>query len=278
VECLLNESYKSRHKLVAHGYNAVGGTTAPAVVTPSSPSSAPKTIVSLAVGEAGKEDAAKPADVVHLLVLTLSLLAEKIGQHWLLDRKRTLFTGNYLLLSMFLETVPFFQGLSHQEMDTLCSLGVVVHRPANYVVVSEGLPGDAFFVLLHGQVDVSVKGATMLRQKPGKHFGETSLIKDIPCTATIRTVTPCLVLCYHKAAFLELVDSFPGVRDGLEAFIEHCTVVNLKALNLPLFQKVSDERMDVLARNAVFRVLAPGETLFPKGGLDDNGFVVSQVP
>ena len=287
----MNESYKSPYRVV--GYSAEANVPklahSPAPQRDSSdshsPGGSPRLRRTPRLSVFGDDAAAAAASTpqladdgnCHVLVLSLSVLTEKVGQHWILDRKRQLFTTDYKLLSVFLATVPFLETLSADQMDQMCRVGSVVRRPANYVIVSEGLPGDAFFVLLHGQVDISIKGVSTAHAGTGKHFGETSLIKDIPTTATVRSVSPCLVLCYHKTVFLELMGSFPGVYEGLETFIEHCTVVNLKSLNLPLFQKVSDDRMDTLARNAVFRVLAPGEILYSKGDVDDNGFIVSQV-
>ena len=43
----------------------------------------------------------------HLLALPVKALLDKLGSHWMLDRKRTLVTTNPQILSMFLECVPY---------------------------------------------------------------------------------------------------------------------------------------------------------------------------
>lgn len=281
VEGLMHESFPSCFKSV--GYGSVS--CAPTITGSPSITSAAAAVVISAIppvlddtaSAAGGSATSAGTDVCHLLVLPFSTLAEKIGQYWLLDRRRNLISSNPRFLSLFLESVPFFEGLTHDQMATLCESGDVIQRPGNFVLISEGLPGDAFFVLIHGQVEVSLKGVTTATRGPGQHFGETSLVKGIPCTATVRSLSHCLVLCYHKTAFLSIIRSFPGVRQGLEEFIEQCTVVNLKALKLSLFHRVPEDRMEQLARSAVFRVLLPGEMLYSKGEMSDTGFVVSQV-
>lgn len=291
-EVLLNDAYKCEYKAVGF---AAGG--APPVddayeVTESAlfatPLQGPSVSGAAAAGAAaaggpgppdGGAGSVTPGDTgtCQVLVLSLQLLRERLGQHWLLNRKLNLFTAQPLLLSAFMRQVPFLEELTDAELHALCARGVVMHRPANYVLMSEGMQGDAFFVLLHGSVGISVKGITTAVQGPGKHFGETSLVKGIPVTATVRSQSPCLVLVYHRAEFLRFLEEAPAARTSVDAFIAHCTVVNLKAMKLPLFQRVSDTRMDVLARSAVFRVLAPGEVLYSKGDVDDNGFILSQV-
>jgi ATP-binding cassette subfamily B protein len=73
-------------------------------------------------------------------------------------------------------------------------------------VVIEGEPGERFYVVLSGMLEVSQAGRgqrTLLR--PGDYFGEVSLAMDIPRTASVRAVTPVTVASCDKAAFDEYV-------------------------------------------------------------------------
>ncbi len=73
-------------------------------------------------------------------------------------------------------------------------------------VVIEGEPGERFYVVLNGMLEVSqaARGQrTLLR--PGDYFGEVSLVMDMPRTASVRAVTPVTVASCDKAAFDEYI-------------------------------------------------------------------------
>ncbi len=90
---------------------------------------------------------------------------------------------------------------------------------AGSVVVREGEPGDRFYVLLSGLAAVSqssLGGRRVLRA--GEPFGEVSLAMDVPRTATVTAMTPCVVASCDAATFDELLrplfadDSDEGVE------------------------------------------------------------------
>lgn len=73
-------------------------------------------------------------------------------------------------------------------------------------VVREGEPGDRFYVVLSGMLEVTQAGRgprTLLR--PGDHFGEVALAMGMPRTATVVAVTPASVASCDRAAFDEFI-------------------------------------------------------------------------
>jgi ATP-binding cassette, subfamily B, bacterial len=78
-------------------------------------------------------------------------------------------------------------------------------QPGKTVVI-EGEPGERFYVVLSGMLEVTQAGRgprTML--KPGDYFGEVALAMDMPRTASVRAVTPSTVASCDKATFDEFV-------------------------------------------------------------------------
>ena len=76
-------------------------------------------------------------------------------------------------------------------------------QPGKTVVI-EGEPGERFYVVLNGMLEVTQAGRgqrTLLR--PGDYFGEVALAMDIPRTASVRAVTPATVASVDRAAFDE---------------------------------------------------------------------------
>ena len=74
------------------------------------------------------------------------------------------------------------------------------------VMIREGEPGDRFFVLLSGMAGVSQSALGERRVlKPGEFFGEVALTMNVPRTATVIAMTPCVVASCDESTFDELV-------------------------------------------------------------------------
>ena len=73
-------------------------------------------------------------------------------------------------------------------------------------VVIEGEPGERFYVVLAGMLEVTQAGrGTRTLLRPGDYFGEVALAMDMPRTASVRAVTPATVASCDKATFDEFV-------------------------------------------------------------------------
>jgi ATP-binding cassette, subfamily B, bacterial len=73
-------------------------------------------------------------------------------------------------------------------------------------VIAEGRPGDRFYVVLSGMLEVSQ--ASLGHRgvlKPGDYFGEVALALDIPRTATVRAITPATLAWCDRPTFDEYV-------------------------------------------------------------------------
>jgi CRP-like cAMP-binding protein len=51
--------------------------------------------------------------------------------------------------------------------------------------VTQGEPGDAFYAIRSGRVDVIRDGQQVTRLGPGDHFGEIALLNDQPRNASV---------------------------------------------------------------------------------------------
>jgi CRP-like cAMP-binding protein len=81
------------------------------------------------------------------------------------------------------------------------------------VLMKEGERGERFYVLLSGMVGVSQQTLGPRRLlRPGDYFGEVGAAMDIPRTATVTTITPCVVASCDRETFDEFV--LPLFREG----------------------------------------------------------------
>ena len=99
--------------------------------------------------------------------------------------------------------------LSSLPGQSLSRLAERMHReelPPGRTIVSEGAPGDRFFVLLSGLAGVSqqTRGPRSVI-RPGDWFGEVALAMGVPRTATVTAMTPCVVASCDRATFDELL-------------------------------------------------------------------------
>jgi hypothetical protein len=105
-----------------------------------------------------------------------------------------------------LARVGLFASLSG---DTLKKLAERMRRdevPSGTVLVREGEPGDRFYVLLSGVAAVSQSSLGERRVlRAGEFFGEVALTMNVPRTATVTAMTPCVVASCDAAAFDELL-------------------------------------------------------------------------
>jgi putative peptide zinc metalloprotease protein len=101
-----------------------------------------------------------------------------------------------------------FPAFAHLEPDQLASLrreGSWVTFPPGTVVMRQGAPGDAFYAIGSGRLDVVQNRRVVATLGPGDHFGEVALLLDVPRTATIRARTAVRAFRLERRAFRKLV-------------------------------------------------------------------------
>src|SRR5579864_7637762 len=104
-----------------------------------------------------------------------------------------------------LRQFPLLADLSSRELDALASK---LHRerfPAGAVVVKEGDPGDAFYLVDSGQAEVIGGERRVKILGSGTYFGEIALLLHVPRQATVRALTPLDVFTLDRADFEALI-------------------------------------------------------------------------
>lgn len=89
------------------------------------------------------------------------------------------------------------------------------------ILVKEGDPGDKFFVVVRGTLEVLKKSNDDHLQRidifhDGDFFGEASLLKNIPAAATIRALSNVTYLTLKREHFLRLETRAPGMHEKIE--------------------------------------------------------------
>jgi CRP-like cAMP-binding protein len=105
-----------------------------------------------------------------------------------------------------LARVGLFADLAGEKLTKLADRMEREDVTSGTVMIREGEPGDRFFVLLSGVAAVSQASLGERRiLKAGEFFGEVALAMNVPRTATVTAMTPCVVASCDEATFDELV-------------------------------------------------------------------------
>jgi len=123
-----------------------------------------------------------------------------------------------------LRRVDFFAPVGDEALRQLATLARNSLYGAGEVVIRQGEPGEALFIIEKGEVDVSLERPEeapleVARLGPGSYFGEMSLLTGEPRTATVRASRQCELLVVDKAAFARVLDSFPETAERVTEVI-----------------------------------------------------------
>jgi CRP-like cAMP-binding protein len=115
-----------------------------------------------------------------------------------------------------LQSVDFLRQLKFDELDHL--MGALKKRtcPTGHVVIKEGDPGDAFFMISTGKVEVWHKGKLLVERGEGEYFGETALVNDAPRAATVKTMVPTELYVLYKEDFKKILMSNPSIAASIK--------------------------------------------------------------
>lgn len=98
-----------------------------------------------------------------------------------------------------------FEPLSVATLERLSQDLTPIEYEAGVNVIVQGDPGDRFYLIETGQVEVFEHGEFRRNEGPGESFGEIALLHDVPRTATVRTTQPTRLLELEREQFLVAV-------------------------------------------------------------------------
>lgn len=120
-----------------------------------------------------------------------------------------------------LRAVPLFAGLPAASLNELAQDARHRAYARGAIVVNEGDPGHALFVVCSGSLkaclsDKQGREVILSMLGPGDYFGELALLDDAPRSATVAAVEPTELLVVTKTAFQALLHRQP---DSMQAVV-----------------------------------------------------------
>ena len=111
----------------------------------------------------------------------------------------------------FLARVPIFANCTAPEIAAITSVAQESGFQAGQVIVTQGTPGQAFYLVISGRVEIIRDGQSLGAFGPGDFFGEMSLLDSAPRSATIRAIDPTTCLMLSSWDFKALLEAHPSI-------------------------------------------------------------------
>jgi MFS family permease len=116
-----------------------------------------------------------------------------------------------------LRAIPFFAPLPAPAMERVMADVIARDAAAGDVLIREGDPGDLFYVIVEGTVEITRGGEHVSEQGPGAYVGEIALLRDVPRTASVTAKTPLRLLALEREPFLLAVTGHPVSHEAARA-------------------------------------------------------------
>jgi CRP-like cAMP-binding protein len=108
--------------------------------------------------------------------------------------------------------VSLFSGLEEHELESIAGVAEEREVPAGKVLTKQGAPGDEFFLIADGEVEIRQNGREIRRLGPGDHLGEIALVLGGKRTATAVAARPSRLYVLAGDAFSALLDRQPRIQ------------------------------------------------------------------
>ena len=120
-----------------------------------------------------------------------------------------------LRICEFLRPIELFKTLTPRQLTDVAEHMTKRHYTADEMIIREGEPGEEFFLVSEGEVDVIRADHEVARLGPGAFFGEVALISGEPRNATVVAMSEVDTYVLGKTDFESALATSQTFRDQL---------------------------------------------------------------
>ncbi len=127
-------------------------------------------------------------------------------------------------ISGLLREVTYFENFTDLELRQLIEVGYRQRLRAQEFLFRENDPGDAFYIILSGSVEVFVEAINkhLTNLGAGKFLGELSLMLGIPRTASVRALEETILFAINKEGFQKVLTERPDLSEQIiQEIVKH---------------------------------------------------------
>jgi MFS family permease len=116
-----------------------------------------------------------------------------------------------------LSKLPFFAPLEPEALESVAAKAAPITIGAGETVFRQGDPGDLFYTIVSGEVEVLIDGRRARVEGAGDYFGEIALLRKTPRTATVVALSPTELLSVDGEVFIAAISGHSAGIRGLDA-------------------------------------------------------------
>jgi len=155
----------------------------------------------------------------------------------------------------FLESIPYFAGLSAAELDLVRDLMFERSIERNEIIQLEGKPAEALFFVASGAVKLfktSAEGKEQILNiaRPGESFNDIAIFDDGQAPASAQAMGPVVVYGISKNALLAVTQKYPQVTLNTTRVLAEHTRQLVELVEDLSFRRVISRVAKILLENA----------------------------
>jgi len=174
--------------------------------------------------------------------------------------------GDLQVIYKWLKQKKILVHVHNARLLAVCRKVHIFDCPMGTVVVKQGDPGDAFYIVLCGLLDIDISGAVVATIGAGTSFGEKALENNAPRAATVTARAPCILMVLMASEYQNLAATaqFKEKQDMIDFLSLRCTVM----------RSISQTRLFYLVKSVAKQSLKKGDVVFHQGGVASALYVV----
>ncbi len=172
----------------------------------------------------------------------------------------------------------FLPQISQQEIEQLQQIFPVSRAKAGDEIVRQGEAGDAFYVIVEGEVGVVLRDKDLQENEivqlgAGNFFGEMSLLGEGTRMATVRALTDCRLLQVPQEQFDLIERQFPQLQQVIvEGY--HKRMIDVVLSSLMFFHRFPDNRRSEIISRLEIMPVKKGDCLIKEGQHNQTLYIV----
>jgi putative ABC transport system ATP-binding protein len=124
------------------------------------------------------------------------------------------------LICEFIQKLRPFRGLTPATLASIADKMWAEHHVAGELILKKGEPGEKFYLIRHGEVEILGEQDGHMRVlatlREGDSFGETALLTGEPRNASVRTTRNSLLFVLGKEDFQAAIGASASLREELQ--------------------------------------------------------------
>ena len=202
--------------------------------------------------------------LLHDSLRTASIRTIESSELWVLSRSsfrraiKSVSKSKHTTNKQFLETVPFFQALTNKQKSQILLLSISQEFKCGDRIVTEGDPGDIFYIIKEGTVSCSIDNIEVRRLGQGEFFGEQALLYTNQRTATVTALSHISVLSIGAEELIQVFQS--KLQDVIYKNSQRIAMEHN-----PLFRCLTNKQIESCIETMEIASFESNEVVFKKG-------------